>query len=301
MAAHGRLHVPGALYYVVQSAEPGHALLHSAQDFERAPEWFASALGRLRLRAFAACWLADRVHYLVRIGERPVGLLARSLEFRRAHALGASRSRSAPRPRLSLVQPRYLLTLVRYLYWLPVRVGVSQTPREYSWGTHHYHLNGSPPPWLYPVGSWCPWPIDPQTIQAIFRRGLLPPLPEHVELIESGSRLDARVIGDDDFVRSVVTVAERPTLTELSDTTADAFGISVDELRSHSRRHVLVVARLVFTDQALMRGYGLREVARYLGRTDVDLSIVLKRYRQSHPQLFGLPNMPRDGALRPLV
>ena len=91
---------------------------------------------------------------------------------------------------------------------------------------------------------------------------------------------DERILGDGDFVEKVIEQWDeigranlrlsqfRKSLSSLAQRVCDNWGVTIEELRSGSRRHVILRAREEFTQVAVKGlGYSGAEVARYLGVT----------------------------------
>lgn len=102
---------------------------------------------------------------------------------------------------------------------------------------------------------------------------------------------DVRILGDGEFVERILgewdevgrtnfrVTGERKSLTLLAHGICESYGVTVEELRSGSRRKIVLRAREEFSQLAVKgMGYSGAEVARYLGVTGSCVTrIVAKR------------------------
>lgn len=271
-----RLHVPGGLYHAILRGNHRQVIFRADADYLSFEDILASALIRYDAHLYAYCWMPNHVHLAVQVGEPPLGRLMQLVASRYARRT----QRHVPttghlferRYRARLVaSDRYLLALVRYIHFNPVRAGLTADPAAYPWSSHRVYLGmvvagrlGVDP--LRGVGA-----TDRLAGLATYR-ALIASEPAEEDLLQihpsglPGARVRATLSAS--VARSAPGSLEA-IVTEV----ASESGVDPAVIRSARRLPILVRARAEIARRALRQGVAtLSEVARYLGRAPSTLS-----------------------------
>jgi REP element-mobilizing transposase RayT len=293
-----RLHVPGGTYYIFRRTDARHPIFTQPEEYTRFGELLPISLASSDAKLLAYCLLAESVHLVVQIGERPVALFMRDLMWRYSrspwHRLNGNRPWFRERYRATLVQSEiYLESLVRYIHYLPVRAGIAADPGDYAYSSHLTYLGQrSRPPvsvrrLLELIGhtgnSW-----------TSYTRFMAQAPPENLErLFACGLPNTPGILGNQQFLSqhsiegTVHALPRRGLIEKLIGKLAEHQGLSVADIRSKCRRRELVIARAQIVWLALQWNLGtLTDIARHLQHSPSAMTRAVARYSHSRPDLF---------------
>jgi REP element-mobilizing transposase RayT len=293
-----RIHVPGGVYYVVQSCAVRHELFSTADDYTLFERLLARALERTGALAHAYCLTPRAVHLVIRLRTTPLSRLMQGVTSCYARSVHRREGKSGPffgvRYRAALIDPdAYLAKLIRYIHYLPVIAGLAATPDQYPHSSHRAYAGGKHAPWL--AAERRIWTIaEAADSSAAYREQMAqaPPAPE-VNLFVNSVRCKCGIVGGPGFI------AERPQATRVYERRASldqiiadvtrAFGVGREQLATRSRKREHALARALIGWLAVeRRAATLTEVARRLNRDPSTLSSSISRRRIAHPDLFRL-------------
>ncbi len=184
----------------------------------------------------------------------------------------------------------YLLSLVKYIHENPIRAGVAKTLDAYPWSSHgayvgHTRTNGI---------------VDASFVLRVFSEDTRKARSAYLEYMsgdvgltqeEVYATVDQRILGDEGFVDEVKgrtggrEIRGRRKhgykLLEIARATEEAFGISLEQLKTKGREENLGLGRRVMSIVAKEYGYKGQEIAGYLRR---DPSVIT-RYLQDKNRL----------------
>ena len=209
MARKSRLHVPGGLYHVILRGNARQEIFFSAEDRTRFYELIEEGVTRFGYRVHAFCLMTNHLHLALQAGEQPLSAGMQNLAFRYTRHINARRKRAGHlfegRFKAFLVdRDRYGLALVRYIHLNPVRARMVKQPSAYAYSSHRAYLGKETLPWL--TTDWVLGQFAPRVNLARSR---------YVRFIDAGKaeghnetfyggHADARVIGEEDFVKTIL-------------------------------------------------------------------------------------------------
>lgn len=284
-----RIHVPGAFYHVTLRGNHRQAIFFTAQDRSTLSALIEEVLARFGARLHAYCYMTNHIHALIQVGETPLGRLMLRIAGRYArltqknlHTTGhLFEKRYYP---VLVDADEYLLELLRYIHLNPVRARMVDLPDEYPWSSHHAYLGERHEPWVTTDFALSLFHAERQRAIEAYRR-----------FVESGTTLaapsplagcnpnDSRILGGDAFAGRMLGTAWKPksrrTLEDLVVEACGQFSVTVDDLRSPSRRHALVKARAWVAHQAIVgRVISLAAVARFFERDESSIRHGVERH-----------------------
>jgi hypothetical protein len=292
MARPPRLHVPNGIYYVQLRVNSGQLLLRDAHDVSELNLLLANALSLSNARLHAYCWTPTDAHLALQISEVPVGRVVQLITgtyARRMHRrLGHSGALFQRHRTVLVVGELYLLKLVRYIHWIPVR-------RD-PWSSHQMYLGNTKQSWVQ----------TSEVRQLLARRGLASReayarwMAEHLSAsdIEQFSkaprcvptRLISQELIETPRLIQVPSSLSPALLQPLIDAVCKALDVTHAELASASRRRAVSLARALVAWHAVRSGIGtLKHVADCLGRHPSTLTIAIAHYKESRSALFNMP------------
>jgi len=281
-----RVHVPGGLYHAVLRGNHRCAIFSCNDDYLCFEDIVSRALERYGASLFAYCWMTNHVHLAVRIAETPLGAVMGIVASRYARAkqrvLATTGHLFERRYRARLIDAdRYLLALVRYIHFNPVRARMVAAPGDYRWSSHRAYLGAPCPDWLRTESVFSRLGPSAEAARAAYRRFMVeaPADTDRAELSPTAPLARGRRANRDPPValpcESCSTRGPR-TLETIAAEVAHAHEFTMDDLRSRLRRRDLIQAREEFARRALREGVAnLSQVARYLNRAPSTLSDLL--------------------------
>lgn len=279
-----RVHVAGGVYHAVLRGNHRREIFAGREEYLRFEDILAAALERYGAALFAYCWMTNHVHLAVRVEEAPLGAVMGIVASRYARW----RQRAVPttghlferRYRARLVDAdRYLLALVRYIHFNPVRSGIAVDPAAYPWSSHGAYLGESPPRWLRTDAVLGLLDVAGDPSRSAYRRfmGEEPPASEREALNLDACRSQRATPA---AVPASPGARMPRSLAMITAEVASAHGVAVSELLSQKRKPPLVRARVGVAQRALREGAAnLSQVARHLGRSPSTLSDLLRSGR----------------------
>lgn len=285
-----RLHVPGAYYHVTLRGNHRQDIFFCDADRDLLGHYVAAARERVGVCIHAYCWMTNHIHMLVQVGDAPLGKFmqrigtcyARAVQVRvpttghlfqnRYHALVVD-------------VERYFAALLRYIHLNPVRAGLVADPADYCWSSHRAYLGTATVEWLATDFGLRLFAADRTGARERYRAFVLQGIgvPRDPKLT-SAPRGEPRVLGDDEFQRSIrpqaPSTASGETLESLVERTCSDLGVTLADLRSPSQLRRISRARGQVTARALAaQAAPLSDIARYLNRSASALSRAAERYR----------------------
>jgi REP element-mobilizing transposase RayT len=289
MARKPRVHVPGGFYHATLRGNHRQAIFHEPADRARLESLVAHAAGEVRARIHAYCWMTNHIHLLVEVGETPLGALMQRIASPYARCMQKRGDTTGHfferRHHARLVDSeRYLLTVIRYMHFNPVRGGLALHPDDYEWSSHRCYLGAVRYPWLtteYALGMLGKNDADTRLAYRAYMaeaEGLELPSP-----FLPGTPVDARFVGDGEFIDaqmrpSPAAAQARKTLERLVDEICAQYSVAATDLRSRDCKRQLTAVRVEIARRALESGIAsLSDVARTLGRSTAALGQALHR------------------------
>lgn len=262
-----RLSEPGLVLHVFNRGNDGKTIFRDAEDYARFLRFLAAIKKRSPFELFAYCLMPNHFHLLIRLMLADITTIMHALESRYAihfNKISGSRGHVFQNRFKSPIcgNDAYLLELVRYITRNPVP-SVAETVDAWPWSSHQDYLRGkgglSDP--QFPLSLFH---SDPKTAIGEYLKFVDRETPEAIRK-EIESSLDATEAYGRQELEPELPI-ER-TLSDLASETARLSGISVDELRSPSRRRDVCAAREDMIRAALSLGHRPSAVAAFLNRS----------------------------------
>ena len=209
MARKPRLHVPGGLYHVILRGNARQDVFLAPGDRHFFYELLSEGVARFGYRVHAFCLMSNHLHLALQAGEGGLSAGMQNLSFRYTRYLNARLGRVGPvfqgRFKAYLVdQDHYGLALIRYIHLNPVRAKRVQEPGAYRWSSYRANLGEEALTWLT-----TDWVLGQFSTRLGVARTRFAAFVEagrtqgHSEVFYGG-KADARVVGEEDFVKQVL-------------------------------------------------------------------------------------------------
>ena len=248
MARKPRIHVDGALYHVMLRGNGGQPIFLSDDDRAAFEDLVAEGVSRFGHRIHAYCWMENHVHLAIQVADTPLSKIMQNLAFRYTRYINRREQRIGHlfqgRYKALLVDAdSYLLELVRYIHLNPVRAKLVADPANYAWSGHLAYLGKVHKAWLT-----TDWVLAQLRSVSGYENFVRVGLHEGHREEFHRERLEGAILGADDFVEKIVVrqpmhPSRRISLEAILQAVAQAWGTSLDDLRSSSRMRTLAETR----------------------------------------------------------
>ena len=281
-----RVHVPGGHYHVILRGNHRHAVFDQPSDRDRWEGIVAEALLDHGATLHAYCWMTNHVHMLVQVQSVPLGQIVHRMASRYARwfqrQLATTGHLFERRHLAILVQTdSYLLSLMRYIHWNPVRAGIVVVPEDYPWSSHRQYLGLREQPWLATdriLGTFS----DERGRARQAYRDFMQMEPDSRPAPSGSTGTD--VSGERIPLPKAAASAGFLALDDLAARIAAQHGLTMEILCSPSRARHIARVRATIAWQAQVLGVAtLSDVARRFGRSAAAISLAISSLRRTHP------------------
>lgn len=192
---------------------------------------------------FAYCLMGNHFHLCVKVSQVPLSVVMQriltsyAITFNKWHRRSGHLFKARYKPIICL-DDAYITAVIRYIHLNPVRAGFTLRPEDWPWSSYkEFQKSGSDGllQFEHDLPDFDPWKDETTAPH---------PKPNLARL------------------RS-----EETPLSEIGATTSQMTGIDSGELRSGSRRRLVVAARIQLVKEAVKRGHRLQSIADWLGIT----------------------------------
>jgi putative transposase len=284
-----RLHVPGGLYHVILRGNARQDVFFTAEDRKYFYELLAEGISRFGYRVHAFCLMSNHVHLALQAGEASLSAGMQNLSFRYTRYINARLGRVGHvfqgRFKAYLIdQDRYGFALIRYIHLNPVRARMVKTAGAYAWSSHRAYLEEEDLPWV--TTDW---------VLGHFANGARVAIRRYARFVEDahaaghsemfyGGKADSRVVGEEDFVRTVIKKPARikpPRFEAIEAYVCNKFALTREALLAQRRGRLPADARALLAWLAIQSNAStLTTLAAYFGRDISTVSHALSRLEE---------------------
>ena len=313
MPRHARLDAEGVLHHIIVRGIERRLIFRDDIDRDRFVNRMEKVFADSHTLCYAWALLPNHAHLLLKTGTVPIHrvmarvLTGHAVTFNRRHRrhgqLFQNRYKS-----ILCQEDAYLTELVCYIHLNPLRIGIVKDITglsRYPYSGHGALMGKAAVPWqdvdhvLLHFGTTVRSARRNylSSLESRLARGKRPDLTgggllrsygSWAEVKKSSERLkgDERILGDTSFVERILsgerfsprTAAGQVTLDDLASRVAGLYDISVENLRSKSRRSLTVEARSLFCFRAVRHnGFSAATVALFLNMTPPGVGYAVER------------------------
>jgi len=263
MARKPRLHVVGALYHVILRGNAQEDIFFAPADRHFFYELLQDGVARFQYRVHAFCLMTNHVHLALQVGDRALSAGMQNLAFRYTrhinHRLRRVGHLFQGRYRALLVDAdAYGLALLRYIHLNPVRAKLVRQAADYTWSSHRAYLGVAPAPWLTTDWALGQFAKSVRTARQRFARFVEDGRDDGHQDLFYGGEADSRVIGEEDFVRSLVKLetsrGKRPRLEDIAAYVSTGYSMTIKAMLAQGRARQRAEARALVARLATKSG-----------------------------------------------
>jgi putative transposase len=283
-----RIHVPGGFYHVTLRGNHRQTIFFSPEDRLLLNETVADSIQLHQARMHAYCWMTNHIHMLIQVGDVPLGRTMLRIASRYARTVQKRLETTGHlferRYHTILIDAdAYLLALLRYIHRNPVAACMVASTADYPWSSHHAYIGSRQEPWV--TTDFALRMFHPERTRAVasyLRFMQEAPGCEASSPFDDLNRNDLRVLGDDQFMASLIGGSQRTgagsTLDEVLDDACQRFSVTLEDLQSSNRQRGISRVRAWVARQAVARrAASISAVARRLNRDESTVRGMLEK------------------------
>ncbi len=289
-APQARIEYPGAFYHVIVRGNQRQRIFKEPADYQKYLLTLTVYQNRYQFHLYAYVLMGNHVHLLIETGDVPLSKILQGIsqtytlyynrKYRTVGHLFQGRYKA-----ILCDRDAYLLGLVRYIHENPLRARIVKTLREYTWSSHHAYDGRN-----YPLGL-----VDTDQVLRLFSESKGRARNKYRLFMEEESKLtkqdvyatiDQRLQGDEGFVERVMKQYDGPaegrkkkkkrSLAAIARAIEGLRGVQLDAMRTATKQRTVSIARKVFAHVAREYGYRGNEIAAYLDKTPVSVTMYLR-------------------------
>ena len=273
-----RIEFEGAFYHVITRGNQKQEIFKDTTDYQKFIQFLTIYKNRYHYSLYAYVLMSNHVHLLIETRETPLSKILQGINqsytmyfnktYRTVGHLFQGRYKA-----ILCDREAYLLALLKYIHYNPVRARIVEMPEGYLWSSHQAYLGKTNPYSL----------VDTRQVLRVFSENGTRARKQYRVFMDEGNivkkeevyaTIDQRLQGDDDFVDHVLekyngeVKKERKkkerTLAEIARAVTNHTGVTLEQLRSAGKERQVMIGRRLFTLAAHAYGYKGLEVSEYL-------------------------------------
>jgi REP element-mobilizing transposase RayT len=276
-----RIHAANAFYHVTLRGNHRQAIFREFADRQLLNAIVGRSLALYDARIHAYCWMTNHLHFLVQVGDEPLGSLMRQVASGYARAFQLKLDTTG-----HLFEARYfsrmvcadthLLAALRYIHLNPVTAGICAGAAEHPWSSHAAYAGGTSESWLTTAFLLGMFSDNEAAAQAAYRKFMAEPAADWPPKDDAAAEpLSLQPLTSPEVWRAPAKPTQ--TLEQLVDEACSRFGVSAADLLTLSRERPLVLTRGWIGREALVRKVAsLSEVSRALRRDRATLRYAMR-------------------------
>lgn len=290
MARKPRVHLPGAFYHVMLRGNRGDTIFFDNKDREVFILLLSECIKRFNFRVHAFCLKTNHVHLAIQVGEIPLAKIIQNISFRYTRIMNKKLNRighlfQGRYKAIMLDADSYLLQLIRYIHYNPVRANMVSRIDEYVWSSHFAYLGLAQVHWLTTQHVLSYFSSDYVNAVSNYKEFCLPDDENDAEInFDKGNQESFPIICDDSFMKKLAHLLSKQsrqyniTLEKIVDFSCKFYSIDEKELHSTSRQRLNAKIRAVIAWLAIeFKICSITQVACYFKRDHSTVTRILNR------------------------
>ncbi len=291
MARKPRIEYDGAFYHVITRGNQKQKIFKAPPDCQKYLKVLAAYKQRYHYRLYAYVLMNNHVHLLIETKDIPLSKTLQGInqsytmyfnrKYRTVGHLFQGRYKA-----ILCDRERYLLALLKYIHYNPLRARIEEALGEYPWSSYRSYLAKPEEAGLVDTGQVLRMFSENKSrarkhYQAFMNDGAT------VKKEDVYATIDQRVLGDERFIEDVAERYEGDIkkerkkreygLARIADAIESRYDATLEELQSWSRKAAILQGRVLFSFIAREYGYRGREIAAFLKKDPAAVTGYLKK------------------------
>ena len=276
-----RIEFSGAFYHVVSRGNQRQQIFRDRSDFLKFLELLALYKRRYAYSLYGYVLMSNHVHLLIETENIPLSKILQGInqsytmyfnrKYRTVGHLFQGRYKA-----IVCDRDFYLLALVKYIHLNPIRANLARRLEAYPWSSHRAYVGERT------AAAF----VDTDLILRMFSENKIKARTQYRSFMNGGpfmkseevyATVDQRIQGDEKFIEQVRKKyggeinkehhqKQAYTLSSIARAIEEGYGLSVEKLRSSSKKKAIMLARRVFSAVARECGHKGKEIAACLNK-----------------------------------
>lgn len=289
MARKARIEYEGAFYHVITRGNQRREIFKDEIDYGKYLEILSRYKSQYKFHLYSYVLMSNHVHLLLETKAIPLSKIQQGINqsytmyfnkrYKTVGHLFQGRYKA-----ILCDRDVYLLSLIKYIHFNPVRAKAVKQPEDYKWSSHLNYVERV-------KGSI----VDIDQVLRIFSEDKTKARRLYRACIADGTNIkkedlyrtvDQRILGDERFVEEVTGKTEggieqkrrrhEYSLEEISKKVEQIFGITIRQLREKCKDRSISMGRKLMSFAAKEYGYKGKEIAKYMRKDPVAITKYLK-------------------------
>lgn len=299
MARKPRIEYEGAFYHIITRGNRREKIFRDKKDFLKYLEILSHYKKRYQFRLYSYVLMSNHVHLLMETGRVPLSKIKQGINqcyttyFNRMYKTVGHLFQGRYKAVLC-DRERYLLSLIKYIHFNPLRAKMVKKLQEYQWSSHRYYTGIQKRSGI----------VDEEIVLRMFSEDKAASRRLYKEFMEDGidvkrddvyTTIDQRVLGGEEFVDMVMEKhdgdirnekkAKEYKLDEIARGVEKVSGVTLKQMRKHNKSKDVTSTRTLFILLAGEYGYMGKEIAEYVKRDPAIISTAHKERKRLEADL----------------
>jgi putative transposase len=278
MARKPRIEYEGAFYHVIIRGNQRQKIFKEPVDYDKYHQYLVIYKNRYQYALYAYVLMSNHVHLLIETRDVPLSRIMQGInqsytlyfnrKYKEVGHLFQGRYKA-----ILCDRDAYLLSLLKYIHYNPVRAKLSESPDLYPWSSHQAYIGKNNSLSL----------VDTDNVLRMFSESKAKARKRYVTFMAGTDRLkkgevyatiDQRLQGDEEFVDQVQKRVDAEikkerrkkehSLSAICKVVEESYGATRDQLRASGKERQVMAARRIFAQAAKLYGYPGKEIAAFL-------------------------------------
>ncbi len=289
MARKPRIEYEGAFYHVITRGNQRQRIFKDKHDYLKYLEILSKYKLRHQFSLYSYVLMGNHIHLLIETKHIPLSKTLQGVNqsytmyfnrrYRTVGHLFQGRYKS-----ILCDRDEYLLSLIKYIHFNPVRAKITKDIQDYIWSSHKYYL-GRKENYLIDVERVLRmFSENKTTSRKLYRHFMGDGIAVKKETIYN--TVDQMVLGREEFLDNVMEKydgelnkekrEQEYTLSEIAKGLETVRGVTLNQVHSQSKLKEISLSRKLFILVAIEYGYRGKEIAKFLRRDPAVISQALK-------------------------
>ena len=308
MARKPRIEFEGAFYHIMVRGNQRQKIFKDKYDFLKYLEILTNYKKQYKYYLYSYVLMSNHVHLLIETATTPLSKILQGINqrytiyFNRRYKTMGHLFQGRYKAILC-EKDEYLLSLIKYIHFNPVRAGIVKTMDDYKWSSHNSYAKKADKKDI----------IDTDQILRMFSENKANARKLYKAYTGDGlavkkediyCTIDQRIIGGEEFVERVmekydieITHEKRKkeyTLPEISRAVEKVYGITLKQIRQKSKSRDLSLGKKILSLAAKEYGYKGREIAEYIRKDSTIVTRHLKEKKELKKEIEKVFKILRD-------
>ena len=308
MARKPRIEFEGAFYHVIVRGNQRQKIFKDKYDFLKYLEILTNYKKQYKYYLYSYVLMSNHVHLLIETAATPLSKILQGINqsytiyFNRRYKTIGHLFQGRYKAILC-EKDEYLLSLIKYIHFNPVKAGIVKTMDDYKWSSHNSYVKKADKKDI----------IDTDQILRMFSENKTKARKLYKAYTGDGlavkkediySTIDQRIIGGEEFVESVmekydIEISHKKrkkeyTLPEISRGVEKVYGITIKQIRQKSKSRDISLGKKILSLAAKEYGYKGREIAEYIRKDSTIVTRHLKEKKELKKEIEKVFKILRD-------